>query len=593
MTYKTVLLLIIILIGNPTFSQQLDTDKLNLFFDTLEERNEAMGSITISKNGSVIYSKAFGYRYIDEEEKIDADINTNYKIWSITKLYTATMIMQLVEEEKLSLDTKLIHFYPQIPNAEFITIKDMLNHRSGIHDFTQNDTSEDWDTYIKEPLTHTFMVNTIAQYPSDFYPNEDFRYSNSNYLLLGYIIEKLDGNLYETSLSNRILTKLGMTNTYFGVGALDSVENKAYSYTYDRLWTSVDEGGFSGLIPAGAGGIVSTTEDMNLFMHGLCSGQLITKESLNQMIPKNEFYGLGIMQTSFQGMKTGYGHTGGYIASESSLYYYPEDSLSIAYATNGIVIRKEDILNNVLKIYHNQPFDVSMNRNLQTLLIFGLGFIFFVILRLKFRSYLSTEKLLYLGYIIAILFWIGAFISGHLYGNYSPIKDAVTILDSFYSGSGTFMSSILLIAALLFLPYIWSLYKTSQQLNIHMLPLLPLFFIPVSFIGSSLFSYPNELYTIFINIILFIMLGPLLAIFMWRKRELSKLKWFSLACLMIMIFSIALVFSRPSFPEFIHSYWGIIQRGLYLGWTLWLYFLSTHFIKLLQGKKLDKNTIRE
>ena len=127
--------------SNHLLSQNLDTDKLNKFFDKLEERQEAMGSITISKNGEVIYAKAIGFRYADKNEKIEADTNTNYRIWSISKLYTATMIMQLIEEGKLSLETKLMEFYPEIPNAESISIRDMLKHKSGIHDFTQNDSS--------------------------------------------------------------------------------------------------------------------------------------------------------------------------------------------------------------------------------------------------------------------------------------------------------------------------------------------------------------------------------------------------------------------------------------------------------------------
>ncbi|MFP2996849.1 serine hydrolase [Spongiivirga sp. MCCC 1A20706] len=562
-----------------SFSQNLNTDILDRYFESLERRNEAMGSITISKDGLILYSKAIGFRNKKSEVKINADTATNYRIWSITKLYTATMIMQLVEEEKLTLDTKLIHFFPEIPNAGSITIKNMLNHKSGIHDFTQNDSTEDWDTHINEAPTRKFMVKNIAQYPPDFQPNQDFRYSNSNYLLLGYIIEQLDGHLYETSLANRISSKLGLKSTYFGVGALDSVENKAFSYKFDKQWTTVDEGEFSGLIPAGAGGIVSTTNDMVLFIEGLFSGKLVTKESLNSIIPKNEFYGLGMMKTSFQGTSKGYGHTGGYIASESSLFYYPEDNVSIAYATNGIVIRKEEILENVLKIYNDHPFNISMNRNIQALLIVGLGLIFFLLLKLKFRHYVATKNLLYLGYIIVLLYWIGVFISGYLNGNHNFIKDGITSLDAFYSSSGTFMAGIQTAIAFILLPFIYSIYQSCVQLKVNILPLIPLCFIPISLLGSSLFPFPNQFYQIFTNAILLITLGPLLAILIWRKSELSKLRRHSFVCFAIMLLSILLVIIRPSIPEFVHNYWGLVQGALYVGWTLWLYFLSTYFLK--------------
>ncbi|WP_422107793.1 serine hydrolase [Winogradskyella sp.] len=592
MTSKVLLLALLFLTYHPSFSQKLNTDKLDKYFDTLEKRHEAMGSITISKDGVVVYSKAIGYRYIKGEQKIEADIKTNYRVWSVTKLYTATMIMQLIEEGQLSLDTRLIDFYPQIPNADSITIKDMLSHKSGIHDFIQNDSAEDWDANINEPLTQNFMVNHIAQYTPDFRPNEDFRYSNSNYLLLGYIIEKLDGSPYETSLANRISSKLGLKHTYFGVGALDSIENKAFSYKRKKRWTTVDEGEFSGLIPAGAGGIVATTHDMTLFIEGLFSEKLITKESLDVMIPQNEFYGLGMMQTSFQGMKTAYGHTGGFIASESSLFYDPQDGLSIAYATNGIVLRKEEILENVLKIYYNQPFDISMNRVVQALLIFGFGLLFFLMLKLKFSSYITTKNLLYLGYIIVFVFWTGSFISGVLYGNYSAVKDGITSLDAFYSGSGTFMSGIQIIVAMLCLPFIASLYKTSRRLNFSILPLIPICAIPISLIGSTLWPFPKALYQIFINTILFVIPGPLLAIILWKKKALFRLRWLSCVCLLLMMVSIIMVVNRPSIPEIVHNYWGLIQRALFLGWTLWLCVLSFCFIKLARLRKFNENEIK-
>ena len=313
----------------------------------------------------------------------------------------------------------------------------MLNHKSGIHDFTQNvpDAPPTLEGQAPE-----IMVKNIGRFKSDFRPDSKFEYSNSNYLLLGYIIETLDNNLYEISLANRISSKIGLTSTYFGVNALDNINNKAYTYQLDAKWTAVDEGEFSGLIPAGAGGIVATTTDMAKFIEALFAGQLISKSSLNKMMTTDGFYGLGLMKTQFKN-KEGFGHTGGWI-SESSLFYYPKDSLTIAYTTNGVVIRKEDILDSVLKIYHNKPFAVSMNRKLQAFLIFGIGLLLFLTIKSNFKAYLKIENLLYLGFIITILFWFGLFISGLLHNNYSHLRDNIKILDSFYSSSGTFMSSV-------------------------------------------------------------------------------------------------------------------------------------------------------
>lgn len=552
--------------------QQVDTHKLDLFFNSLENRNEAMGSIAIYQNGNQIYSRAIGYRLIDEEIRAYADESTNYRIWSVTKIYTATMILQLVEEGKLSLQTTLQAFFPEIPNAAIITIQDMLAHRSGIHDFTQNDTSDEWDAQIEEPLIPSFMVEHISQYPPDFEPGEDFRYSNSNYLLLGYIVEKLDGQNYGASLQNRITASVGLSNTHFGLGVSDDVANKAFSYRYDSKWTPVDEGPFSGLIPAGAGGIVSTPADMAAFIDALFAGKLISERSLTLMLPDEDFYGLGFMKMSFRD-KPGFGHTGGFIASESSLAYYPDHQLTIAYATNGIVLRKEDILDNVLRIYHGEPFGVSVNRASQALLIFGLGILSFLAL----RSFASTHYLLWAGLVAAVLFWVGQSIAGFQYSNYSYIKDDITSLDAFYSPSGTLMSTVQLLIAMLMLPFIGMLYNFGKRLNLHALPLLPLVCIPVSLAGSSLFPYPHALYALFTNLIILAGLSPPLAVFLWRGEQQSRIRWIAVICIFLMILSIGFIFSRPLIPEFVHTYWGVIQRLLYAGWTLWLASLSLYF----------------
>ncbi|NKI30445.1 serine hydrolase domain-containing protein [Croceivirga thetidis] len=580
MTQKIFATVLFFLAYTALFSQNLNTQKLDDYFDSLEQRNLIMGSISIAQNGIPIYSRAIGFRSISGETKIKADTVTNYRIWSITKLYTATMITQLIEEGKLSLDTKLSRFYPQIPNAERITIKSMLNHKSGIHDFTQNDTEEDWDATIAEPMTPKFMVAQIAKYPSDFEPNSRFNYSNSNYLLLGYIIEKLDGSPYGTSLGNRIISKLGLQSTYFGVGALDSIDNKANTYAYKKTWFAVDEGEFSGLIPAGAGGIVSTSNDMGLFIQGLFAGKLVSKESLATMIPKNESYGLGIMKTSFQELATGYGHTGGYLASESSLFHYPKQGLSIAFATNGLVIPKEEILDNVLKIYYDKPFGISMNRKLQALLIFCIGLLLFLVVKLKLLASINQSSLLYLGYATALLFWIGSLVASRIHGNHSFIKDGVTKLDEFYSNSGTFMAGIQFIMVFLLLLFFLSAIQKLKLLKLSILPIAPILVLPITLFGSTIFPFPNGLYQIFTNSILLIILGPILVTIFWRKKEVIKFRWQSAACLGLMLGSIFLIFNRPSFPEFIHNHWGIIQRLFYLGWTLWLCFLSYQLLKL-------------
>jgi len=334
-------------------SQEINVDKLDQLFSHITEQDEAMGNIMILKNGESIYSKTIGYRYYDDRKKILSDIDTKYRIWSVTKMYTATMILQEVEEGKISLDTRLDRFYPNIQNAEAITIQQMLNHTSGIHDFTDPNTDSLPEAVEK---TRDVMANLIASFKPVFSPGEKFQYSNSNYLLLGYVLEKLDSASYGEILSQRISSRAGLNDTYFGRGSLDQVENKAFSYKKEgNQWVAVDEGEFSGLIPAGAGGIVSTPADMIKFITALFAEKLISKNNLTKMT--DEHYGLGMMSMPFKEHEA-YGHTGGYLASNAILVYFPAEKLAIAYCTNGQTYSLGNTIDQVLNIYFDQSYEL-------------------------------------------------------------------------------------------------------------------------------------------------------------------------------------------------------------------------------------------
>ena len=558
------------------YAQDPDSKKLDQFFNSLEKRNESMGSIAILKNGKHFYSKAIGYRSIKGKNANPSNTDTHFRAWSITKTYTAVMILQLVEEGKLSLHTTLDTYYAQIPNSEKITVASMLKHRSGLFDYV-NDT--DKEISLHGIANRDSVVDIISKLKPNFAPGEDFKYSNSNYLLLGYIIEILDESTYQSSLYKRITSKLNLKNTYFGTKVVSKLENVAETYTYDSNWQPVTwEANYSNHLATADGGIVATPEDMALFIDALFNEKLVSKQSLNKMVEGKEFYRLGLMKTQFENYE-GYGHTGGWV-SESSLYYYPEHKLAIAYATNGIVIRKEDILNNVLKIVHDKPFAVSINRKLQSLLVFAIGLLLILVTNLKIKKNLNTRYSIYLGYLIFVLFWVGTFISAVLYGNsYSHIRDGIPELGSFYSNSGTFNATIQFTTTVLSIPFIYGLYKCAKQLGITILPVVPLIFIPFHLLGSSLFPFPNGLYSIFANCIILSLLSPLLAIVLWRNKSLLKIRTGAITSFFLITISISFIAIRSIAPDFVQMYWGIIQRLLFLGWTSWLVFLSFHFTK--------------
>src|SRR5215831_10979365 len=132
MLLPTLLTLLSVTAGH---AQTLDKAKLDQLFDRLLEKNKGMGSLTLAKDGKVLYSRSFGYSQINGNDRKPLTAETKYRIASITKMFTAVMIFQLVEEEKLRLTDTLDKFFPQIPNASRITMAQMLSHRSGIPNF--------------------------------------------------------------------------------------------------------------------------------------------------------------------------------------------------------------------------------------------------------------------------------------------------------------------------------------------------------------------------------------------------------------------------------------------------------------------------
>ena len=116
------------------YSQAPDKAKLDQFFDRLAEKNKAMGTLLVAKDGKEVYARSIGYGEISGTNKTPLTAASRFRIGSITKMFTAAMVLQLTEEKKLKLTDTLAKFFPQIPNADKITILQILGHRSGIHD---------------------------------------------------------------------------------------------------------------------------------------------------------------------------------------------------------------------------------------------------------------------------------------------------------------------------------------------------------------------------------------------------------------------------------------------------------------------------
>ncbi|HEY5746260.1 MAG TPA: serine hydrolase domain-containing protein, partial [Chryseolinea sp.] len=329
--------------------------KLDQFFDRLAEKNKAMGSLVIAKDGKVLYTRAICYSHISGTEKKSLTVANRFRIGSITKMFTAAMILQLVDEGKLKLTDTLDKFLPLVPNAKKITIVQILSHRSGIPNVRREQNAQGNVNTI--PMTKDEHLALIVKATPDFEPDTKSLYSNSGYFLLGLIIEKLTGKSYEAALQEKIATKIGLKDTYIATGNIDV--NKNESLTYFMIpggdWKQVPETHPSILFSAGA--IVSTPNDLAKFIQALFDGKIVSKEGLDQMKMMRDGEGFGMVTFNFAG-KTFYGHTGGADNYGAWLAYLPEEKLALAYTTNAKIYPVKDIVNGIVDIYYNKPFQI-------------------------------------------------------------------------------------------------------------------------------------------------------------------------------------------------------------------------------------------
>lgn len=319
---KTFILLLVACCFFMSNSQNLDS-----LLSNYEKDNETMGAVSIFKNGNEFFTRAIGYANIELNKKNNS--KTKFRIGSISKTFTATIILQLVDEGKLSLGDSLSRYFPEIPNSEKITISDMLYHRSGIYNIT---TEKNFEVWISKPRNRKEMLTKIKTYESSFKPDSKTEYSNSNYILLSYIAEDLDKKTFGEIIQKRIVKKLNLKNTDFGKD-IDSSKNEAMCYYLENdKWQSITfHTNLAGTM--GAGGIISNAKDISIFYNALFTGKLLSEKSLLLMTTPIEEMGMGISVNDFNGM-TVYGHDGAIDGFRSIAVYIPKFKSAIALTLN-------------------------------------------------------------------------------------------------------------------------------------------------------------------------------------------------------------------------------------------------------------------
>lgn len=326
----------------------INHSQLSTYLDTLNKNDKAMSAVYISIEGKPVYEHYAGMASIADSVPLSAA--SRFRIGSVTKTYTAVLIMQAIEREELALDNTLAEYFPEIANADEITIQQLLNHRSGVHSFTDE---PDYPSYMTQAKSKTEMLSMMAKYPPDFEPDERHAYSNSNYVLLGYILEAIHQKPLAEFISEQISQPQKFTNTYYGDAIDTPVE--AASYYYAEGWQLSPETHLS--IPHGAGAMVSTAKEANQFISRLFQGQIVSDKSLQAMTQLQDGYGFGLYALPFH-EHTMLGHNGSIDGFLSANAYNPEDGVAITVLTNGMNYSFNDILIAVLSSVYNKELEI-------------------------------------------------------------------------------------------------------------------------------------------------------------------------------------------------------------------------------------------
>jgi CubicO group peptidase (beta-lactamase class C family) len=343
---------------------QTKTTQLDELLNKYTEYGQFNGSVLVADHGKVIYKKGFGLA--NREWDIPNAPDTKHRLGSITKQFTAMLIMQLVAEGKLDLQATISKYLPDYSkvNGEKITIHQLLNHTSGTPNYTS------FPNFFKElsrnPYTPTEMVRMYADSILDFTPGERFSYSNSGYITLGAIIEKVTGKTYEEVLQEKIFTPLKMNNS--GYDHHNTILKKRAA-GYEMKGSKPENAPYIDMsTPYAAGSMYSTVEDLFIWDQALYTEKLLPKKYRDMMYEKyvpafGQYYGYGWSVGYFPVGNTKdsteiIGHGGGINGFNTLITRMPKEKSTIILLNNTGRAPLEDITIAINGILHGATYDL-------------------------------------------------------------------------------------------------------------------------------------------------------------------------------------------------------------------------------------------
>jgi CubicO group peptidase (beta-lactamase class C family) len=313
--------------GTPLHAQD-NLSRMEEVVQSYVSDKQFMGSVLVARGETIVLDKGYGSANL--EWNIPNTPTTKFRLGSITKQFTAASILLLEERGKLKTDDPVKKYMADAPAAwDKVTIYNLLTHTSGIASFT---SFPDYASTEAAPTTPEKLVARFRDKPLEFQPGEKWNYSNSGYVLLGYLIEKISGQTYEQFVQENILTPLGMKDSGYDSNRA-VIQRRATGYTPGANGP-LNAGYIDMSVPFSAGALYSTTEDLLRWEEGLFAGKVLSSTSLQKMTtPFKQDYACGLAVTSPHGHKV-IEHGGGIEGFNTQLSYYPDDKLTVVVLAN-------------------------------------------------------------------------------------------------------------------------------------------------------------------------------------------------------------------------------------------------------------------
>jgi CubicO group peptidase (beta-lactamase class C family) len=368
---KQILIISLGLMFNLAFAQPKEDELLTSQFDKiLSDRfkaDEPGVTALVSRNGQVIYQKAFGMANL--ELGVPMQVDNIFRIGSITKQFTAIAILQLMEQGKLDLQDEITKYIPDYPTqGNKITIEHLLTHTSGIQSYTG---MKDFIERITLDLKPTEMIDHFKNEPMEFEPGTKWNYNNSGYYLLGYIIEQVSGKTYPEYIEENFFKPLGMSHSLYG-SDITIVKNRASGYSRgDNGYENAQA--MSMTQPYSAGSIQSTVEDLFKWNQAVHEYKLVKKESLDKAFTNYKLadgtetdYGYGWSFGYVQESPT-IEHGGGINGFSTMAIYLPKEDVYAVVFANCECISPKDVAARLAAAAIGKPYDrkeISINKDL-------------------------------------------------------------------------------------------------------------------------------------------------------------------------------------------------------------------------------------